>query len=211
MSRHISEKYLPVRTLCQRLREARELSGLLQAKAADLLGVNAARLNVIEQGVNVYEIPHWLVLKAARAYDVSVDYLYGNGDDFEHDVQVARNRNSLQHLRHEMGELIAGYLSQSAANFQMLEKLGELVRDCEVSIQEVTATFDRFRAANPEFDDSMASAPLLAAVDRATGRMEAAELMLKRLKIVHSASGSKEGRAAFTEDTSLRARPRHLS
>ena len=49
MSKHLSERYLPVRTLCRRFREARELSGLLQAKAADLLGVNAERSRRIEQ------------------------------------------------------------------------------------------------------------------------------------------------------------------
>lgn len=68
-----------------RMRESREMSGLLQVDAAKRLGYeNSSKLAKIEKGQST-RIPLWVIRKAAVLYDVSCDYLFGITATMERD------------------------------------------------------------------------------------------------------------------------------
>lgn len=82
-----------VRTIGQRLREARELSNMSQSAAAKRLGyANPSKLSKIEAASDTNSVPLWLICGAARLYEVSVDFLLGQTDDWE--VGVPRGTQS---------------------------------------------------------------------------------------------------------------------
>ena len=69
----------------KRLREAREIACLGQLEASKRLGYsNSSKLSKIEGGKSS-EIPIWMLKRAARIYDVSLDYLFGNTETMERD------------------------------------------------------------------------------------------------------------------------------
>jgi len=81
-----------------RLREAREMQGMSQTRAAFLLGYrNSSKLTKVEAGMDggkhaAKTIPIWLLRKAAMIYQVSLDYLFGltetmESDEPRHDAQ----------------------------------------------------------------------------------------------------------------------------
>lgn len=81
-----------------RLREAREIAGMSQTRAAFLLGYsNSSKLAKVEAGMEgaqspIRTIPLWLLRKASMIYQVSLDYLFGitetmESDEPRHDAQ----------------------------------------------------------------------------------------------------------------------------
>ena len=77
-----------------RLRASRESIGMAQGEAARRLGyANQTKLAKIEGGTDTNSVPHWVVLRAARLYDVSIDYIYGESDDWELSARALQERD----------------------------------------------------------------------------------------------------------------------
>lgn len=75
--------------IVSRLREARHLCGLSQIEAAARLGfANSSGLCKLEQQGATHAVPLWVLARAARVYEVSVDYLMGLTDDWEADARL---------------------------------------------------------------------------------------------------------------------------
>jgi transcriptional regulator with XRE-family HTH domain len=91
-SRH--EQVELARQVGARLREARELSGIQQCRAAHALGyVQKGNLSRIESGLdNLASVPLWLLKRASGLYAVSIDYLLGAVDAPERDELTAAER-----------------------------------------------------------------------------------------------------------------------
>lgn len=69
-----------MRTIGDRLKEQRQRAGLTQAQAAELEGLSRQYIWKLEEGEN--EPPAWpLLVKLARRYQCSADYLLGLTDD----------------------------------------------------------------------------------------------------------------------------------
>ncbi len=80
-------------TLAQRLVEARRMCGLSQADAAERLGyANSSGLCKAEDGHGNIQL--WLVIKAAKVYEVSTDWLLGLTDDWEADERLFERTGS---------------------------------------------------------------------------------------------------------------------
>lgn len=80
-----------------RLREAREMQGMSQTRAALLLGYqNSSRLAKLEAGIDCgkpsRQIPLWLLRKASMIYQVSLDYLFGTTETMEPSNDEERNQ-----------------------------------------------------------------------------------------------------------------------
>ena len=62
----------------KRIRDLREDSDLNQTKIAQFLGMSQTGYSKYETGEN--DIPTWVLIKLARFYNTSVDYLLGETD-----------------------------------------------------------------------------------------------------------------------------------
>ena len=61
-----------------RLRDLREDHDLTQTKVAKMLGMSQTGYSKYETGEN--DIPTWVLIKLARFYNTSIDYLLGETD-----------------------------------------------------------------------------------------------------------------------------------
>ncbi len=62
----------------KRIRDLREDSDLNQTKVANILGMSQTGYSKYETGEN--DIPTWVLIKLARFYNTSIDYLLGETD-----------------------------------------------------------------------------------------------------------------------------------
>jgi len=72
-----------------KIREIREEKGISQKALASLLGVSPT--NIYNYEIGRTEPSTDMLIKIARALEVSVDYLIGNSDDFGN-VQISNNQ-----------------------------------------------------------------------------------------------------------------------
>lgn len=71
-------------TICQRIREGREIAGFNQEVAAGLLGINISDYRNIENGVDIPDdLSLEFLIAAGNVFDVPLDFLIGNTDDWE--------------------------------------------------------------------------------------------------------------------------------
>jgi len=174
------EQAAAVKTIGARMRQARELCNLSQSAAARRLGyANPSKLSKVELATDTNSVPLWLIVRAARVYEVSVDYLFGVADDWETGVcrgvqgwmfdvwEKFRQRDlaSLEHLHAEIAA-VSTHLTAVAAG-----------------AHEVAQALDTLRARNPAFDDMPASGTLAGRLERLQERARAGELALKRFRL----------------------------
>lgn len=76
-----------VRISASRMVDARSLCGLTQVEASQRIGfANSGALAKIEMGAQQAQL--WMLVQAAKVYDVSTDYLLGLTDDWEPDERL---------------------------------------------------------------------------------------------------------------------------
>lgn len=166
-----------VRVIGDRMREARELCNLSQSEAARRIGyANPSKLSKVELATDTNSVPLWLIVRAARVYEVSVDFLFGLSGDWEIGVQrgvsgwlfdawqKARERDlaSLGHLHAEI-RAVSVHITAMAAD-----------------VREVAQALDLLRTRNPAFDDMPASGTLAGRLERLQERAHAGEKALRQ-------------------------------
>jgi transcriptional regulator with XRE-family HTH domain len=147
-----------IKTIGQRLREARELCGYTQVKAAMLMGYqNSSKLAKIELASDTKSVPVWMILRAAEVYGVSINFLFGLTDAPQFDPKAALQAQTLKAIEQSQSSqnnairqvysLISTIESAVSANLKRSAEFKELVL--------------RFRQLNPEFDEMRLGAKLL--------------------------------------------------
>lgn len=162
-----------------RMRYAREISGLDQDEAAKALGYsNSAHLSLFESGKK--SVPMHMLINAATVYGVSADYLLGLSDEPERDPMVAEQRAMQRHVdalikttsNHMVGLLVETVMSSAPTKATALDLI-------EKGDQAVKA-INRARELNPRaFDQNLrggaavigAANDLQAAINRARDRL----------------------------------------
>jgi transcriptional regulator with XRE-family HTH domain len=157
-----AEQIQVVKTFGARMKQAREIAGFSQKKAARKLGYgNSSKLAKIEGATDTNSVPLWLIPKAAKVYMVSVDYLFGVSDDWERDPAVSAER-----------ELCAGLLeiwertkiAETQAIKTMQKKQASIVKaitNMLARTKENLEYVEHVRQSNEEFDDLRGGAKLL--------------------------------------------------
>jgi transcriptional regulator with XRE-family HTH domain len=165
------------------MKAAREVCGFSQIKAAELFGYeNSSKLAKIENATDTNSIPLWLIVKAAKTYDVSIDFLFGLSDDWERDPVVSQQRqigawlfdhweraklaevNAIRVLQNKISAIektAARLLSRSKDNLEAVEKVREL---------------------NEEFDDLRGGARLLRLLTETAEDAAGLSYELKKMK-----------------------------
>lgn len=151
-----------------RLRASRESIGMAQGEAARRLGyANQTKLAKIEGGTDTNSVPHWVVLRAARLYDVSIDYIYGESDDWELSARALQERDMAKWM-------MEAWEAGRQRDLEVLRKLklrmdaiSETVTGLFSASQDVQDALRRFVELNSEtFDEMRGGNRLLVAVDK---------------------------------------------
>lgn len=179
-----------VRVIGDRLREARELCNLSQSEAARRFGyANPSKLSKVELVTDTNSVPLWLIVRAARMYEVSIDFLFGLTDDWEigvprgvqsfmFDVWEKARQRDMAALEHLHREVVAVSLHTA-----------ELV----AGIAGATEALAALRTRSPAFDDLPASASLAGRLERLQKRAHAADAALRRFRLGLSPDASRNG------------------
>jgi transcriptional regulator with XRE-family HTH domain len=175
------------KTIANRLSEARELCSFSAEQAAFLLGIDRCELEKIESKkvvVGRVPAPHWLILKASKVYDVSIDWLFGCSTDWEFSADARRERNTLSFiethvfLQNKHDQKVIGRMDGR------LKALESTVGVLPQAICEISAVLDRFRELNPNFDDMKMGASLINRVNEAKSKAHQATCNLVRFKCI---------------------------
>lgn len=181
-----SEQAAVVKTIGARMREARELCNMSQSAAARRLGYsNPSKLSKVEGATDTNSAPLWLIVRASKLYDVSVDFLFGVSDDFETGLQ-----------RPVQTWLIGELEKSRLADMKALEKLHRrvsvvcsLLPSVADEASRAVAAIRRFQELNPEFDDLRGGATLIAVAEKLSGHAQKAEILIHRF---HAEIGARQ-------------------
>jgi transcriptional regulator with XRE-family HTH domain len=151
-----------VKTFGDRMIQARELCGISQQRAAELLGyANSSKLAKIEAASDTNSVPLWLIPKAAEIYGVSVDYLFGVSDDWERDPIKSQERQIGQWLEDRWQQVRDAqdhaFKALHAKQTELSEAIARTKRRAKENLEQV----ERVRQNNRAFDDLRGGAKLL--------------------------------------------------
>lgn len=189
------EQAAMVRTIGERMRQARELCNLSQSAAAKRLGyANPSKLSKVESATDTNSVPLWLIRKAAEVYEVSVDYLFGFTDDWECGARMTQEREVSSWLARAWND---GRERDLLALKQLNDRMAVLRDAVAVGIamtREADAALERFAQLNPEFaEDMRGSNRLVNSVKNAVAAAEQAKSRLVKLKLEGREASSTPG------------------
>lgn len=151
-----------IRTMAERLTEARKLCGYTVQQAAQLLNIVPEDLKTIENTTRVYRVPLWLIKRATEAYSVPADYLFGLIDEFDAgDPEAFRGRNLIAALQRQELENFSKTAAAQINQDNRLMALNSAVAAGVISVQHIVDAFARFTFLNPQFQCMPGGAPVL--------------------------------------------------
>lgn len=169
-----------VQIIGARMREARELCDMPQSVAAKRLGyANPSMLSKVEGATDSNSVPLWLIVRASRLFDVSIDFLFGTSDDWETGLQ-----------RPVQAWLLDTWQAARVRDLAELEKLHRRVAAVSSLLPAVAdeaartaESIERFAELNPEFEDMRGSARLAAAAENLTRHAQDASAAFRRFRL----------------------------
>lgn len=157
-----------VKTIGERMRQARELCNLSQVEAARQLGYsNPSKLSKVEAATDTNSVPLWLIVRAAAMYQVSVDYLFGLSEDFEVSPRATLERTTARWVFAQVTAQERLILDALHAVNDQIERVVAVFPKMHAQALGTARALARFRELNPGFDDARAGSTLLAAVEHA--------------------------------------------
>lgn len=144
------------RVIGNRFKYSREtLSGISQLKAAEKLGISNTLLALLEHGTDGRKPSHEVMIKASRLYKVSLDYLYGETEEWETDINDVQERHIQSWVLNELE-------SQAINQVNVIRKIGSRItvvsNAAKFAIEyakEIGEAVDCIRKLNPNFDDDI--------------------------------------------------------
>ncbi|CAK0749814.1 Helix-turn-helix transcriptional regulator [Gammaproteobacteria bacterium] len=172
-----------IKIIGSRLKEAREMNGLSQLAASSRLGyANSSKLAKVEGATDTNSVPIMLLLRAAKIYDVSIDWLFGLTSDWEVTQSACDERNFSQWL-------FEAWEKQRTRDMSLLLKMYKkfLLIQNELNVlakatAEIESAMAGFRLIHPEFDE-MRSSRLVGAIERGSCAAATAKLKIERFKL----------------------------
>ena len=169
-----------VQTIGARMREARELCNMSQSAAAKRLGYsNPSMLSKVEWATDSNSVPLWLIVRASKLFDVSMDFLFGTSDDWETGLQ-----------RPVQGWLLDTWQAARVRDLAELEKLhrrvtaiSRLLPTVAEESERTAEAIERFAELNPEFEEMRGSARLAAAAENLIRHAAKANSTIQRFRV----------------------------
>ncbi|AEG02705.1 helix-turn-helix domain-containing protein [Methylomonas methanica] len=173
-----------LKTIAARIKEARELTKYSIHEAAEIMGISQGELRQIENGIDVDAIPLYAIQQASKAYDVSVDFLFGCHSDWEIAPEVRRERDFLSHIQAKLTKDQARIAAKLIQQQAQINTLTNAVQSLAPAIQTISDALDSFQQANPEWIDLAKSSPVLSSVSKAKLAAQKAVLAMVRQKLL---------------------------
>ena len=165
-----------VRTIGERMRQARELCNLSQAEAAKRLGyANSSKLSKVERANDTHSLPIWLLLRASKVYEVSIDFLFGLSESFDRSSRMRQERAVSSWLFEEFQKRQTQDMCVLRQLHYRLEGMGRVAATIFEEVDRTSEAFALFRNRNPEFDEMPVGAKLVS-------RIEALEASVSQLR-----------------------------
>lgn len=169
-----------VQTIGARMREARELCNMSQSAAAKRLGYsNPSKLSKVEGATDTNSVPLWLISRASKLYDVSVDFLFGLTDDFE----VGLQRGVQTWLVVELEKSRIRDMAELEKLHRRVTAISRLLPTVADEAERTAEAIKRFAELNPEFDDMRGGARLAAAAENLIRHAEKANSTAQRFRV----------------------------
>ncbi|MBY0475432.1 MAG: helix-turn-helix domain-containing protein [Nitrosomonas sp.] len=168
-------KYIPktedrtrlVKMLGKRLREAREIHGLSQSQAAKRLGYsNSSKLAKIEAGSDTNSIPLWLIVRAAKLYHVSIDFLFGESSDWEMSAEAITERETQKWLFEAWEQGRKDDMDKVRRLQDRINAVTKFMKHFFGSSVDLEIALEKFIELNPEFNEMKGSNTLLSRVEK---------------------------------------------
>ena len=166
-----------------RLREARaDLNAMTLSHAAEKLCCeNPSQLSKIENGHD--PAPNWLILAAAKLYQVSTDFILGASGDWEYSARMTQEREVGRFQAEEVERMVIRQTNLNMAFYDELEWASGAIIGMAFSIEEVASTFKRVTELNVEsWQEIRGGAKLASDLERAQLLLASARAGLKRFK-----------------------------
>ena len=139
-----------IRTIGQRMREARELYNMSQVMAARRLGYsNPSKLSKIESASDTNSVPLWVIARAAKLYEVSIDFLMGASSDWEPKRSRSDETVELGWMAAAMESITRREMLVLRSLHDRLEQLDRLLPGLHACALEVDRTLARVKELNP--------------------------------------------------------------
>ncbi len=169
-----------VQIIGARMREARELCNMSQSAAAKRLGYsNPSKLSKVEGATDTNSAPLWLISRASKLYDVSVDFLFGLTDDFE----VGLQRGVQTWLVVELEKSRIRDMTELEKLHRRVTAISSLLPTVADEAERTAEAIKRFAELNPEFDDMRGGARLAAAAENLVRHAAKANSTAQRFRI----------------------------
>ena len=164
-----------------RLREARaELCGLTREEAAVLLDVPARRLRQYEHATDC-KLNEAFMLRASRAYDVSLDWLYGVSDDWERSSRMHKERKTAVWMFHHVERRNREQMEHMKRLYDQQEELERTLKEMVDTNRDMLAAAQQIMAT-PGFEGMRGSAPVARHAERLEKHVRVAEATLERIR-----------------------------
>lgn len=174
------EQAAVVKTIGARMREARELCNMSQSAAAKRLGYsNPSKLSKVEGATDTNSAPLWLISRASKLYDVSVDFLFGLTDDFE----VGLQRGVQTWLVVELEKSRIRDMAELEKLHRRVTAISRLLPTVADEAERTAEAIKRFAELNPEFDDMRGGARLAAAAENLIRHAAKANSTAQRFRV----------------------------
>lgn len=178
------EQAAAVKTIGARMRAARELCNLSQSAAARRLGyANPSKLSKVELATDTNSVPLWLIVRAARVYEVSVDFLFGATDDWEVGARMTQEREVSAWMLDTFDKLRQRDMETLKRLHDRVQTLTDAVAVMLAASEDASVALSRFAELNPAFEEMRAGSRLVSAVERASDSAKAAKTKMERFRM----------------------------
>ena len=178
------EQAAAVKTIGSRMRAARELCNLSQSAAARRLGyANPSKLSKVELATDTNSVPLWLIVRAARVYEVSVDFLFGATDDWEVGARMTQEREVSAWMFDTFDKLRQRDMETLKRLHDRVQTLTDAVAVMLAASEDASVALARFAELNPAFEEMRAGSRLVSAVERASDSAKAAKTKMERFRM----------------------------
>ncbi|WP_325340945.1 helix-turn-helix domain-containing protein [Xylophilus sp.] len=178
------EQAAAVKTIGARMRAARELCNLSQSAAARRLGyANPSKLSKVELATDTNSVPLWLIVRAARVYEVSVDFLFGATDDWEVGARMTQEREVSAWMFDTFDKLRQRDMETLKRLHDRVQTLTDAVAVMLAMSEDASVALARFAELNPAFEEMRAGSRLVSAVERASDSAKAAKTKMERFRM----------------------------
>lgn len=178
------EQAAAVKAIGARMRQARELCNLSQSAAAKRLGYsNSSKLSKVEGATDTNSVPLWLIVRAAKVYEVSIDFLFGVTDDWEVGARMSIERETSAWLFDTWEKARQRDMETLKRLHDRVQTLTDAVAVMLAASEDASVALARFAELNPAFEEMRAGSRLVSAVERASDSAKAAKTKMERFRM----------------------------